>query len=357
MMGDKMHRWVLALPFLLCAAGPDVPRPVRVTTVVMAPIASDMIFSGTVQARIQADLGFRVSGKIISRLVEVGDQVRAGQVLARLDDSDLALTEQADDAAVQSAIADAADARTELGRYEKLGRSSAAYLPSEYDRRLAASRMADARLVQTQRQRDLAHSQRLYGALVADADGVVTAVHAQVGQVVAAGQTVFTLAHSDDVEVVADVPENRLAAVRGAGEVGIALWAAPDRVLYGKMREIGALADPATRTFAVKVHLIDAPPGLLGLGMTASVRFGQPTPPLARLPATALTDQDGKPAVWVLDTAKGHASLRPVQVAAYAADGSVLVAGGVSNGEQVVTAGVGQIAPDMALVAWTGAAR
>ncbi len=352
-----MRRCSLLLALLLCMAATDPPRPVRVATVTIAPIGSGLVFSGTVQARVQADLGFRVGGKIAARPVDVGDHVRAGQVLARLDSSDLILSEQAAQAAVQSAIADAANARVELNRYEQLGKSSAAYLPTEYDRRVSASRMADARLVQAQRQLELAHSQRLYADLTADADGIVTSVAAQVGQVVTTGQTIVTLAHTGEIEVVADVPENRLAAVRDADAVGISLWAAPGQMLHGRVREIGALADPATRTFAVKVRIMDAPPGLLALGMTASVRFGRPTPPVARLPATALADRDGVPAVWVLNTATQHATLRQVSVAGYGGDGSVIIQSGLAEGEKVITAGVQQIDPDMALVAWTGAAR
>ena len=342
---------------LLAAGAGEPPKPVRVATVEMRPVASSLAYSGTVQARTQADLGFRVGGKVVSRPVDVGDHVHAGQVLARLDDADLKLSEEVAAAAFQAAKADAVNARADLARYEQLGRRSPAYLPSEFDKRGAASRVADARLVQAARQLALARSQREYGALAADADGVVTALPVQVGQVVAAGQTVATVAHTDEIEVWADVPENRLAEVRAAGEATIALWAAPGQTLHGHLREVGALADPASRTFVVKVAVDDAPPGLLALGMTATVRFGAAGPPVAELPATALTDQGGNPAVWVLDPEKQRASLRPVQVAGYGGDGSVLVRGGLSDGDEVVTAGVGQIEPDAALVAWPGAAR
>ncbi len=347
----------LIAAMLLGAGADEPPKPVRVATVALQPIVSTLAFSGTVQARTQADLGFRIGGKVVARPVDVGDHVRAGQVLARLDEADLRLGEEAAMATLQAAAAEAANARAELGRYEQLGSKSAAYLPSEFDKRAAASRMADARAVQAARQLALARSQRGYGVLTADADGVVTALPAQVGQVVAAGQTVATLALTGAIEVAADVPENRLAAVRAAGEAEITLWAAPDRVLHGRVREIGALADAASRTFIVKVAIEDAPADKISLGMTATVRFGEAGPPMARLPATALTDQGGKPAVWVLDAAKQRATLRPVDVAGYGGDGSVLVRDGLENGETVVTAGVGQIEPDAALVAWPGAAR
>jgi len=352
---------LLLIPAMAAHAADQPPPPraaqVRVVSVTLAPRRPDLIYSGTVQARTQADLAFRVGGKIISRPVEIGDHVRAGQVLAVLDPADLLLSEETAEAAQQAAEADAANARADLARYEALGRNSPAYLPSDYDKRVAASRMAVARLAQAVRQVALARDQRSYGALTADADGVVTALAAQVGQVVTAGQVVATLAHSAETEIVVDVAENRLAEIRAAHDVTISLWAAPGQTWHGRVREIGALADPASRTFAVRVSVRDAPAGTLALGMTASVDFGGADAPVARLPASALTDEGGHEAVWVLDPAQSRARLRQVTIAGYGGDGSVLVAAGLAAGEQVVTAGVGEIDPGMTLTAWGGATR
>ena len=347
---------LLCSALLLGAAGEPL-KPVRVTTVTLQTLQANATFSGTVQARTEADLAFRVGGKVTARPVEIGDHVRAGQVLASLDPADLQFSQESSEAALRAAEADTASAQADLRRYDQLGRSSPAYLPSEYDKRVAAQKMAAARLVQAARQVALARDQRSYGALTADADGIVTALPVQVGQVVTAGQAVARVAHTDQTEIVADIPENRLAGIRSASEVRITLWAAPGQVMRGRVREVGALADPASRTFAVKVSVLDAPPGLLALGMTAAVSFGRPGAAMAVLPATALTDQDGHPAVWVLDPASHTAALRPVEVAGYGGDGSVLVRAGLAGGEQVVTAGVGQIAPGMGLTAWAGAAR
>ena len=352
-----MRRYALLLSAALLIAAGEPPRPVRVTTVTMVQAGLPLVLSGTVQARTLADLAFRVGGKVIERQAEIGDHVHAGQVLARLDPADLRFSEQAAQAALAAAQADAANTKADLARYDGLGRTSPAYLPSEYDRRVSAARMAAARLVQAERQVALAHDQSIYGSLLADADGVITALPVQVGQVVAAGQTVASLAHTDQTEVVVDVPENRLAEVRAAGDVTISLWAAPDVVLHGRVREVGALADPATRTFTVKVSVAQRPDNGMALGMTASVRFATGGPPVALLPATALADQAGHPAVWVLDTTAHQAHLRPVQLAGYAQDGSMVVASGLEPGEQVITAGTGQIEPGMALTAWAGAAR
>ena len=348
---------LLLFAALCLTAADQPPRPVRVATVALVQPAAALTLSGTVQARTLADLAFRVAGKVVERRTEIGDHVRAGQVLARLDPADLHLSEQASQAALAAAQADAANARADLARYDGLGRSSPAYLPSEYDRRTSAARMAAARLVQAERQVALARDQSSYGTLQADADGVITALPVQIGQVVAAGQTVASLAHTDQTEIVVDVPENRLTDIRSAGDVAITLWAAPGAILHGRVREIGALADPATRTFTVKIALTDAPPTLLALGMTASVRFATGGPPVAVLPATALADQNGHPAVWVLDSVRQRAQLRPVDLAGFAADGSMIVAHGLQPGDQVVTAGIGLIEPGMALTAWAGAAR
>ncbi|WP_428395579.1 efflux RND transporter periplasmic adaptor subunit [Lichenicoccus sp.] len=350
-----LRRLALVTPFLLLAAA--APLPVRVQTVAFAPQGEELTFSGTVQARIQADLAFQVGGKVVSRAVEVGDHVRAGEVLARLDPADLRFSQEAAEAALRAAQADAGNARIDLARYTKLGRGSPAYLPSEYDRRLAAAHGAEARVAQAQHQLSLARDQSNYGVLSSDADGIVTALPVQVGQVVASGQTVATVAHTDAIEIVADVPENRLAEIHAAKSVSIRLWALPKLVLRGRVREIGALADPASRTFRVKVSLLDAPPSLIALGMTATVRFAAKRAMLAVLPPSALTDQGGKPAVWVLDPATHRAALRTVTLARYDNDGAVLVRSGIASGEQVITAGVRQIAPDMALVAWAGPNR
>ena len=345
-----------------CAIAQPAPRPVRVQAVVLAPEAHTLTLSGSVQARTQAELAFRVGGKVIARPVEIGDKVHAGQELARLDPQDLQLQVQAAASAVEAAGADASQARAELGRYKTLGPRSPAYMSSEYDRRLAASRMADARLAQAARQYALAHDQAGYGTLTADADGVVTALPVQVGQVVAAGQTVATVAHSAEVEVSLDVPENRLDDLRAAQLVAITLWSAPGHVLHGRVREIGALADPASRTFNVKVTVLDAPPALLALGMTATVRLATPPgPAVALLPATAITDEDGHPAVWVLNQAQGdapsHAERRPVTVAGYREDGLVAISGGLRPGDQVVTAGAAVLDPALPVVAWGGPSR
>jgi multidrug efflux system membrane fusion protein len=348
----------LALPAAAHAA--DAPRPVRVATVVFTQPVRAEIFSGAVQAHVQADLAFRVGGKVTERLVNAGDHVRAGQVLARLDPSDLQLSLRADESAVRAADAEAAEAAAELARYRNLGSNSAAYLAAEFDRRRFAASNATARAEQARRQLSLAQDQLAYGDLKADADGVITALPVQVGQVVQPGQTTVQLAHTAETEVVVDVPEDRLALIRGARDVSVSLWSAPDRVIAARVREIGALADPVSRTFSVKVAL-PADAGL-SLGMTASVRFAMPEGnPVALLPGASLVDRDGTPAVWVLQgashAAATHAVKCPVKLAGFRTDGSVALLSGLSPGDQVVTAGASLLRADMQVTPWAGAAR
>jgi membrane fusion protein, multidrug efflux system len=348
----------VAITLILSLPGhAETPRPVRAQMVEMTPSEVSLTYSGTIQPRVLADLGFRVAGKVIDRPVNVGDFVKAGQVIAKLDPTDLSLTHQADEQAVAAARASAVNTRAEFERYGKMGQKSAAFLPSEFDKRQAAMLSAEAKLAQAERQLALARDQLSYTTLRADADGLITALPAQVGQVMTAGQTVASIAYAAETEVLVDVPENRLGEVRAAKDITVTLWSSPGEMLRGRLREIGALADPASRTFAVRITLLDRPHNL-ALGMTAAVRFTHPAgAPVAVLPATAIADQGGHTAVWVLDPRRERAALRPVQVAAYRADGTVAVVSGLASGDKVVTAGKLQLDPDMPVMAWSGPTR
>lgn len=330
----------------------------RVQEVRYAQERPSVTVSGTVAARTLVDLAFRVGGKVVARPVNAGDHVVAGQMLAQLDPSDLRLEVGIRENAVTAADAEAANLRAMFARYDKMGRTSSAFVESEYDSRRAAMRAADARLERAQRQLELARDQLQYTTLRADGDGVITALPVERGQVVAAGQKVASLAHGAEIEVMVDVPENRLGDLRAAQEVVITLWSAPERRFRGRVREIGALADPASRTFPVKISVLDAEGGGLALGMTAKAKFvGPPAPPFVALPAVALTEKQGKPAVWVLDESRHRAVLHPVEVLAYAGDGMVDIGAGLSPGQLVVTAGADLLDADLPVTAWRGPAR
>ncbi len=352
-------RLAVLFPLLLpvIAQADQQPRPVRVQTVVFVPSDASVTFPGTVQARVLASIAFRVGGAVTERAVNIGDRVTVGQILARLDPADATLTAQAAIQAERAAEAEALNARIEFQRYQKLGSASPAWLPTEFDRRQATLDGAVARLAQAGRQVALANDQLAYTVLRADADGAIAGLAMEIGQVVAAGQTVATLAHTAEIEVVADVPENRLADVRNATTADITLWSQPGLALKGRTREIGALADSASRTFAVKVTVLDPEAAArLALGTTAAVRFGHAGgPPVAYLPGSSIVSADGVTSVWVLDPATHRAVAHKVSVLAWNGDGQAAIGGGVADGMQVVTAGAAQLDASTPVIAWTGA--
>jgi multidrug efflux system membrane fusion protein len=207
------------------------------------------------------------------------------------------------------------------------------------DARESAFNTTKAKLEQARAQALVAANQSSYTTLAAEADGVITAVSLEPGQVVSPGQTVLRFARPDEKEVVISVPESRLGELRDAKTIVVAVLAAPDKPAAGRIREIAPNADAATRTFAVRVSVLDPDPAIR-LGMTANVALGESRPEeVIRLPLSALTQANARPAVWVVDPQSSRVNLRPVEVGAYREDG-VTVTAGLKPGEVVVTAGV-----------------
>ncbi|HTT37300.1 MAG TPA: efflux RND transporter periplasmic adaptor subunit [Burkholderiales bacterium] len=324
-----------------CEKKPEAPaavRPVQVVEVVLQPDEQDTSYTGDIRARWESALGFRVPGKIVARSVEVGTHVRRGDLLARLDPEDQKLSAEAARQQLLAARSDYEQAKADLARYRDLftkGFISAA----EFDRRKTAFDTAAARLEQSTAQLELNRNQAAYTQLRADQDGVVTAVQAEAGQVVAAGQPIVRVARLEEKEVAVNVPENRLAELRAPQEVDITLWAAPGKTFKGRIREISPSADAVTRTYTVKVTVLD-PDATVQLGMTANVFLREAArPTVARLPLTALFQKGTEPAVWVVDPRTGQVALRPVQIGRYTQD-YVTVVSGLQAGELVVRAGV-----------------
>jgi len=313
-------------------------RPVHVVEVKLDGSGTQTTYTGDVRARYETALSFRVAGKIVERNVEVGSRVTRGELLARLDPSDYQLNIEAANSQLAAARSDYAQAQDELKRfrdlYEKKFISAA-----EFDRRQTAYDVAKAKLEQAQAQLGVTRNQSAYTSLRADHPGIVTAIAVEVGQVVTAGQTVMRVARPDEMEVVVAVPESKLDDLRSAKQVLITLWAEPETKFKGRIRETSPSADPVTRTYSVKVSILDPSPRVQ-LGMTANVFLGSGmTEPVVRLPLTALFQQGDQGAVWVVDPKTGVASLTPVQVARYTQD-AVEIASGVKPGDLVVRAGV-----------------
>lgn len=317
---------------------PPEPRLVNVVRVEPGRDTSEVAYSGDVRARYETNLSFRVPGKIVARNVEVGTQVRAQQVLARLDPEDQQLNAQSAQSQLAAARSEYEQLKADLERYSDLYRKEF-ISKAEYDRHLSNFNVAEARLAQARAQLSVSQNQAGYTALTADHAGVVTEILAEVGQVVAAGQTVVKLARTDEKEVVISVPENRLSELASAKDIAITLWSNPQARYRGKVREVSPSADPVTRTYAAKVTVLD-PDASMKLGMTANVYLkGVQREAAALLPATALFQDNGKPAVWVVDPGTMTVKLVPVEVAEYLED-KVAVTSGVKKGDIVVRAGV-----------------
>ena len=313
-------------------------RPVKAIVVAEAEHERTLTYSGVVRPRIESAVGFRVGGKIVARLVDTGDRVEKGQVIARLDDTDLKLAESSARAALAAArtrrdvaIDSFARARTLL---PKQFVSKAAYdaRKNEMDAAVGAFEAAEAQLRQ-------AVNAAGYATLRADKAGIVTTVRAEPGQVVNAGTPVIVLAEAGETEIAIDVPEQDVARLAAGMPVELALWAGPRLALKGSIREISAQADAATRTYAVRAS-VHAPPSEMRLGMTATVSIKvEDSRAFVIVPLTAVTEAGGETVVFVVEPGSRVVRRKPVTLAATAPEG-VRVAGGLQAGEIVVTAGV-----------------
>jgi RND family efflux transporter MFP subunit len=322
-------------------------RPVLVVTAHSAAAASDRVFPATIQARHESELSFRTGGKVLARLVNVGDRVRAGQALARLDDSDNALSAAAAADTVNALKAEAAQAALDAARAQRL-RADGSVSAAEDERLGAQAASLQARLQQAQRQAGVAHNRLGYATLVAPYDGVVTASHFEAGQVVTEGQAVLSVARSDEPEVVADLPEQLLDQARNE-EVSATLWAHPEARLQLRLRELSPIASAGARTYRARYSIAGAaalPASTLALGMTAELSLhGKAAESSTWLPAGALWKAAGKPSVWLVDAVAGKLVAQPVRVRGYTAD-AVQVAG-VKDGSLVVAAGAQKVEPSM----------
>ncbi len=326
------------------------PRPVRVTTVTLEPADDSVRYPAVIRPRTEADVGFRVAGKVIARLVEVGTRIEAGTPLAKLDPADIQLQVRAAQAQLESARADAANARADHERYAQL-RKGDWTTKQEYDRRKTSQEKAEARVREIEAQLRVLNNSLQYTTLLADAPGVVTAVLAEPGQVVAQGQAAIRAARLGEVEAVANIPEQQVAGLPQRA-LSVELWAQPGLHIPAALREISPSADPGTRTYQARVTLKDPPP-TVQLGMTATLTARQERGGMvARLPLSAVTQSGQAPAVWIVTGEAGdRLELRPVTVAAYASD-LAIVADGLKEGERVVTAGVHKLDPGQAVSVW-----
>ena len=349
MSSRSLHAPATALVLLVLAAAcsREVPRtedvrPVRVMTLAPVSLQGEVELPGEVRPRVESRVGFQVTGRISSRRVELGQRVKPGDVLATLDPADFKLSATAAVAQLDAAKVDRDQQRADIKRFEDLHRQGF-ISGAELERRRAQLDAAEARHVQASAQADVSSNQAGHTVLRAPTAGVISAIDAEVGQVVASGQSVVRVAGEGDKEVAIAIPETRLELLRRAPGVRVALWAHPGEV-KGRIREIAPMADPATRTFAARVALVDAPPDI-GLGMTATVRFAAaPSPPVLTVPLTALLRDGEATYVWKLDPQAMTVSRVPVAVAGIAGN-AVILGSGAQPGDTLVTVGVHLLQP------------
>ncbi|MCC6657559.1 MAG: efflux RND transporter periplasmic adaptor subunit [Rhodocyclaceae bacterium] len=324
---------VLAATLLAGCSKPEAPaqplRTVRVMQVDGAAVSGSLTFPGEVRARYESRLAFRLGGKIVERRVDVGAAVKRGQVLARLD---------AQDASLNAAQAEAARAlaEAEAKRYRDL-RAKNFVSQAVLDAKETALKTAAA-------QAGLARNQSAYTTLVADRDGVVTAVEAEAGQVVAAGQTVLRVAEGNEKEVVIAVPESDVEKVRGAEGFAVALNSLSGRSWAGRLRELSPSADPATRTFTARISVPQADESVR-LGMSARVEAKVSHGDTAlRLPLSAFFTRNDQANVWVVDPATQTVALTKVETDGVAGN-EMRVKAGLQPGQLVVIAGASLLEP------------
>jgi RND family efflux transporter MFP subunit len=312
------------------------PRPVQVQRVTFAPMNENREFAGVVRARYEPDLGFRVAGKIVARLVDVGDRVHVGDVVARLDPRDYRLQVESAEAELTAATSNLAQTTADEQRYQSL-RSRGYAAVADYERKKAAKDEAEGRMERAQRSLELARNQLDYTDLKADADGVITTIMAEMNQVVALGQPVARLAHRGEMEAVVALPETRLAEARQS-EAAVRLWSGPDRRFSARLRELSPQADAATRTYTARFTILN-PDDTVALGMTANVALSHPAETVvAKVPLAAILNRGAGPAVWRVDEG-GVLERRPVTVSSFN-EMVALITSGLEDGDRIVTLGV-----------------
>ena len=349
-VGCRRSAWVLLCMLLACGtvscdrkseteASPV--RPVRTVTAAPTENSETVVLTGHIAAEDEASLGFRLAGRLTDRLVNVGDRVETGQELARLDPQDELSALRSAQAAVAGVRARLTQAQAAFERQRQL--LTAGHTPrATFDEAIKALSTAQAELDDAEARANNQALRVSWTRLQADAPGTIAAVGAQPGEVVQAGQVVVRIARENGRDAVFDVPP-RLIREANYPDMTVRLADDPSIDATGRVREVAAQADPATRTFEVKVGLAN-PPTAMRLGSTVTGSITLESEPTMTVPASALTSLNGQPAVWIVDPEKLTVSLRNIQTLRFTSD-AVLVQHGIETGDIVVTAGVHALHP------------
>lgn len=312
-------------------------QPVRAAVVKLSADVDTRSYTGTIKPRYESDLGFRVSGKIVERLVNIGDRVAPGMMLARLDASDYRLSLESAEAELEAAQSSLKQTAADEKRYATLNERKWVS-DANYEQKKATADEARGRVERAMRALALAKNQLAYTDLVATEAGVITALPVEAGQVISAGQLIARVARLDELEAVVSIPESRIDADRNAAAT-VTLWADADRAYAAKLREISPQADPATRTYQARYSLIK-PDAAIALGKTATVHLASPgAGERAKLPLSAVFKDQGQPSVWLIDEAHGRLIKTSVEVSAWT-ETSAIISGGLAAGQKIVAAGV-----------------
>ena len=315
------------------AAEAEAPKPIQVADIRFAPAEQPRAFAGVIRARREADLAFRAGGRIAARLVDMGATVTAGQDLARIDPTDIALSVRGAEAVLAAAEAEARRALAEAGRSRIL--LAAGHVAAAFDeQRQTTARIAEERVASARAALELARNRLDHTILRAPSDGVVTAILAEAGQVVGEGQVVMRMADPAERELLVQVPEGALPDLATARAEAL-LWARPGEPIAAHLREVAPQADATLRTYAVRFALPGAP-SWAALGMTGTVRLRAESAPVALLPASALLDRGQGPMVWKVQGSR----LVAVSVeVAHLGEAQVALRGALAEGDKVVALG------------------
>ncbi len=309
---------------------------VRVQPVNLAGEGQTYTYSGTVKGRYETNLAFQAGGKIISRNVNLGSLVKAGDLLMRIDPVDIQRGVESSEAQAMAAESQYRLAKDNLERSERL-RQEGLISQADYDRAKTAYDGALAQIRQAKAQAANSQSMLDYCNLSADHAGVVAGIYAEIGQVVGAGQPVVTIVRDSEKEIEINVPENRIEEIRHGLALRVKFWALPNIAVTGRIRQIAPMADPVSRTYSVRISLLNPSPEIK-LGMTASVLVADPSEAgTVCIPLAAVYQTTQTPAVWVVKD--GKIALRMIRIGEFGTD-QVQVLGGLNQGELVVTAGV-----------------
>lgn len=336
----------LAVLVSACRQAPPPPpaeiRPIRVFTVDKLAAGDTVSLTGTVQAETEVNLSFRIDGRMIERNVNVGDAVKAGQQIARLDPSNEDSSLQSARAQLAGSQAQLVEQRNNFARQQDLLAKNF-ISKAAFDQVAANLQSAQSNATSAQAQVNLAQNRLSYTRLVADAPGTVTAVGAEPGEVVGAGRVVVQLARKGGRDAVFDVPAQLKDSAPANPDITVTLTTDPRVTAKGRVREVSPRADPRTGTFQVRVGLIEPPEGLrLGSIVTGRMRLDERAS--IQVPATALVRSAGQPAVWIVDPKSQTVSLRNIDVERFD-PARVVVASGLAPGDIVATSGVQALRP------------